>query len=127
MIAYPSPPEQSRPRLKGELLATYSRIEGVTGEGNIDSDPEFIPGTTNPYHLKVSSPCIDSGTETSLTVDLDGNPRPVDVPGIPNNPTAFDMGFYEFHLKKSDMNHDGKVDAEDLLMFQEEWMREENR
>ncbi|MCA9443894.1 MAG: right-handed parallel beta-helix repeat-containing protein [Candidatus Omnitrophica bacterium] len=98
---------------------------GHLGEGNLDSDPVFLDATNYNYELERGSPCIDSGTDTEITTDLDGNPRPVDVLGIGlDGPGAYDMGCYEFQLKKSDLTRDGKVDAEDLLMFQEEWMRE---
>ncbi|MCB9766824.1 MAG: hypothetical protein H6752_01415 [Candidatus Omnitrophica bacterium] len=110
------------------LVVEYSRIEDVSGEGNVQSDPVFIPGTATPYRLQASSPCIDAAMGSTLTLDLDGNPRPVDVLGAGHDgPGAFDMGCYEFQLKKADFNRNGTVDGEDLLFFQEEWMREGSR
>jgi len=37
-------------------------------------------------HLRAASPLIDKGISNALTVDLDGNPRPVGLP---------DLGCYE--------------------------------
>ncbi len=55
------------------------------------------------YHLLPASPCIDAGDNTAVpagvTTDLDGNPRFVDQPEVPDtgNGTApiVDMGAYE--------------------------------
>jgi len=38
------------------------------------------------FHLRAASPLIDKGISSSLTIDLDGNPRPVGLP---------DLGCYE--------------------------------
>jgi hypothetical protein len=103
----------------------------VNGDGNLNVDPHFIGGDPFNYHLSSDSPCIDSGTKTELLVtDLDGNSRPLDVPGVGiDGPNAFDMGAYEypgpFSNSHSDINKDGKVDAEDLLLLQEDWQKGE--
>ena len=34
------------------------------------------------FHLKDSSPAIDKGTNTAISIDLDGNPRPVNLPDL---------------------------------------------
>ena len=34
------------------------------------------------FHLKTGSPAIDQGVNTGITLDLDGNPRPVGLPDI---------------------------------------------
>jgi hypothetical protein len=39
-------------------------------EGNIDDDPLFSLGETNPYSLSDGSPCIDSGTLDTTGLDL---------------------------------------------------------
>jgi len=51
------------------------------GEGNISSDPQFVDAAAGNYRLKLSSPCINAGTNLpgmESTTDFDGNPRIVD-------------------------------------------------
>lgn len=53
------------------------------------------------YHLQSTSPCIDEGTSTGVPpFDLDGNNRPIDIPGLGADGTGaeFDVGAYEFQL-----------------------------
>lgn len=64
---------------------TYSDVQGgYEGMGNINADPLFVGG--GDYRLQEGSPCIDTGSNSavSVTTDLDGNPR------IANN--TVDMG-----------------------------------
>jgi hypothetical protein len=87
------------------------------GEGNIDADPCFVqagyrdvngtPDDVNDdfwvdgdYHLMPGSPCIDAGTDANVYNDMEGNPRPIDWPGVDNNGELddFDMGAYEMPL-----------------------------
>jgi uncharacterized repeat protein (TIGR01451 family) len=94
----------------GQLNATYTDIEeGYAGEGNLNLDPQFTfpitatvaPTTTGDYHLQIFSPAVDAGDNRAVTVatDLDGNPRRVDVPSVPDTgfgtPPIVDMGPYE--------------------------------
>ena len=102
-------------------IVSYSNILGVTGEGNINLDPSFRSWFDGDFRLAADSPCIDAATGTELTKDLDGNPRPVDVIGVDNGPTSFDMGCYEFQLPRADFNQNGKVDGQDVLIFQQDW------
>ena len=55
-------------------------------------DPAFaildFENTLFDFHLTNSSPCIDTGTDTGISTDLDGNPRNASL----NNP---DIGCYE--------------------------------
>lgn len=69
-------------------VISYSDVQGgYTGTGNINIDPQFIGGGN--YHVKPSSPVIDTGDPAStLTTDLDSLPRPVGG--------AVDMGPYEW-------------------------------
>lgn len=108
---------------KGEVVISgtsrryfsYSNIKGgVSGEGNIDADPMFVDPENGDFRLMQGSPCIDSGTDTGLAHDLDGNPRPIG---------RYDMGAYEFPFLRSDINGDGVVDALDLLIFSEDWKK----
>ncbi len=71
----------------GDPTTTYSDIEGgYAGEGNIQSNPEFVSETD--YRLSASSPCIDTGTSNGTpNTDINGNPRP--------QGNGYDMGAYE--------------------------------
>ncbi len=98
----------SGPQLYESSIATYSCIEGWTGDSekrNISEDPRFVdpdgpddsPDTweDNNYRLQGDSPCIDSGKNADWmigAVDLDGNPR------IWRGRASLtvDMGAYEF-------------------------------
>jgi hypothetical protein len=94
---------------------THSFVEGgYPGEGNIEGNPKFVDPANGDYHLLRSSPCIDSGTDTGLTTDFDGNFRPIG---------DFDMGAFEYPLLRSDIDGSGKVDSTDLLILQEDWMK----
>ena len=66
---------------------TYSDIKwGFGGEGNIDVDPLFARDWD--YHLSLSSPCVDSGTDAGVYEDIEGRDRP--------QIAEFDMGAYEY-------------------------------
>jgi len=110
----------------GNTRVGYSNVAGGwPGVGNIDRDPFFIDPENNDYRVQANSPCIDSGSPTGPATDLDGNPRPVDVLGIGRDgPGAYDMGCYEFQLPKADLNSDGRIDAHDLFLFEDQWHRE---
>ena len=57
-------------------------------------DPLFVNPAANDFHLQVESPAIDAGTEIpSLTVDMDGNPRP--------QGKTIDIGAYETQQYRS--------------------------
>jgi parallel beta-helix repeat protein len=119
----------------------HSEIQGgYPGEGNISDDPKFVDAANGDFHLLPDSPCIDSASTTGPNDDLDGNPRPVDIPGIGRDGDgAFDMGCYEFQLPgptptptaepsptmnpRSDIDRNGMVDAEDLMMLLADWKK----
>ena len=68
-------------------IVTFSNIEGgYGGVGNIDADPLFIGD--GDYHLYLSSPCVDSGTDAGVYEDIEGRTRPLR--------SGFDMGAYEY-------------------------------
>ena len=75
---------------------------GTDGGGNIDADPLFVSAPAN-LRLQVTSPAIDAGNNAAVpsgvTADLDGNPRFVDIPAVPDTgngtPPIVDMGAYE--------------------------------
>ncbi len=116
-------------------------------EGSIDADPLFVdpdgpdddPNTfeDNDYRLSAGSPCIDAAdnmavpadtldldgdgdTDEPIPFDLDGNPRFVDDPGMPDSgngdPPIVDMGAYEFQGETcfGDLDGDNDVDLPDL-------------
>jgi hypothetical protein len=64
------------------VTVTYSAVEGgYPGTGNIDADPLF---SGDGYHLTAGSPCIDTGTDTGVSDDIDGDARPMGA--------GYDMG-----------------------------------
>lgn len=95
----------------GTATVSYSNVQGGwAGTGNINTDPLFmdadgadnIAGTVDDnLRLGPNSPCIDAGNNLSVlaTTDLDGNPRFVDIPTVPDTgngtPPIVDMGAYE--------------------------------
>jgi len=81
------------------LTVEYSDVEGgeaaadvepectlIWGDGNIDQDPSFVGG--GDYHLAYDSPCIDSGTDSGIYIDIDGDSRPLGA--------GYDMGSDEY-------------------------------
>jgi len=107
----------------------YSNVwGGWPGEGNIDADPLFRDPENDDFRLRLGSPCIDSASTSGPDRDLDGAPRPMDIPGVGRDgPGAFDMGAYEypsaFRNSLADINRDGKVDALDLHILLEDWKK----
>ncbi|KPA13587.1 PKD domain protein [Candidatus Magnetomorum sp. HK-1] len=58
---------------------TYSNIQGeYEGEGNINVLPNFIDPDSGNFHLSKRSECLNKGKETFLTIDYDGDLRPLD-------------------------------------------------
>ncbi len=139
--------------LTRNVSATYSCVRGgAYGTGNIDSDPLFTAPDQGDYRLQTGSPCIDTG-KGSITVDLLGFGRPVDIPGVGiEGNAAYDMGAYEVQPAipytptptatstftatptgtptpsatptvnpRSDINSDGTIGIDDLMILQREW------
>jgi hypothetical protein len=104
----------------GPMSVNYSIVEGWTGSlggaGNSGADPLFVapPGD---LHVQANSPAIDAGNNAAVPpdsadldgdgdtseptpFDLDGNPRFLDMPSIPDAgvgpPPVVDIGAYEF-------------------------------
>ncbi|MCX7001133.1 MAG: right-handed parallel beta-helix repeat-containing protein [Candidatus Sumerlaeota bacterium] len=124
----------------------WSDIEGgYAGEGNINAEPLFENPAGEDFHLQYGSPCIDTGTSVSISMDLDGYPRPADVPGVGTDGTGweFDMGAFEFQpnyasasdtknhilgraplpaFRKvyADHNGDGVVDVADIIFLMQQ-------
>ncbi len=101
-------------RVLATLPVSYSLIMGGhPGEGNIDADPMFVDLENGDLHLQRGSPCIDSGTDTGLTVDFDGNQRPLGI---------YDMGAFELDTSiRGDIDGNGMVNVLDLLILQQDW------
>ena len=91
------------------VTVSYSDVQGgwsgtgiIDAGNNINADPLFVDGIHD-LHLRHGSPAIDTGTNKFLSpqgtnlvpsIDLDGNPRPVD--GGTGRGAITDMGAYEF-------------------------------
>jgi parallel beta-helix repeat protein len=89
------------------ISITYSDIEGGwTGTGNINADPLFLGN--GDFHLTYGSPCIDSGTDDTVTYpdlpgdDFEGDLRPQEL--------GYDMGADERACVDAD--YDGYYDIE---------------
>lgn len=71
----------------GTTSVRYSDVQGGwPGSGNINADPEFVPGG---YTLAATSTCIDAASDTAETDDFLGTARPQGL--------ASDMGAYEWN------------------------------
>ena len=115
-----------------ELTVAYSNIEGgaasiyVTeysvinwGDGNLNADPLFIDPDYGNYHLSPDSPCVDSGNNAAIPVDMadlddDGDraePTPQDLDGNPRiTDGTVDRGAYE----QPDCNGNGISDWQEM-------------
>ncbi|MGB9740118.1 choice-of-anchor Q domain-containing protein, partial [Chloroflexus sp.] len=102
-------------RVSPRTTISYSDIQGCGGSGNwqwecgnndggnIDADPLFVDAANGNVRLQLTSPAIDAGDNTAvpsgITTDLDGNPRFVNIPTVPDtgngSPLIVDMGAYE--------------------------------
>ncbi len=81
----------------GYPTITYCNVQGGwSGEGNIDTDPNFVDPDNGNYHLNSTSLCIDAGDNSVITElnDLDSHSRIVD--GNCDTTATVDMGAYEF-------------------------------
>jgi hypothetical protein len=128
----------STPFLGPDWTVTHSNIlGGFPGVGNISEDPLFVNAGGGDFHLQAGSPCIDSASVNGPAADLDGNVRPVDVPGTGRDGTGdeFDMGAYEFIPEptpiptptmvnpRSDIDGSSKVDSKDVIILMADWQK----
>jgi predicted outer membrane repeat protein len=111
---------------------SYSDIQGCGGSGvgwqatcgtdggkNIDADPLFVNAAGGNLRLQSGSPAIDAGNNAavpvSVTTDLDGSPRFVDIPTVPDTgsgiPPIVDMGAYEVILTTAAFSSAGAQDG----------------
>ena len=72
-----------------EISYTCTTPLPAGGEGNITNDPQFIDAALTNYHLRTTSPCLNTGLNSEVrgSTDLDGAPRIADG--------TVDMGAYE--------------------------------
>ncbi|MFH1038407.1 MAG: S8 family serine peptidase [PVC group bacterium] len=80
---------------------TSCNIQGGWSSGdNLDAYPVFVDAGSGDYHLQYFSPCIDTGIfqEYVPGIDIDGDPRPIDIPGKGEDGTGkeFDIGADEY-------------------------------
>jgi predicted outer membrane repeat protein len=127
-----TPPFGGIPGIEAEFCLIRG---GYPGDGNINEDPLFLDPDNGDFRLQPGSPCIDSASATGPAFDLDGNPRPIDVPGVGRDGTGdeFDMGAFEFTLlptpaptfvnERSDIDGSDRVDAKDLRILLGDWMK----
>ena len=105
-----SDPQMYNPSGISVSFSDIQQTSGVfPGAGNLNVDPLFVspvlaasaPTTSGDYHLQITSPAIDAGNNAAITAttDLDGYPRRMDVPSVPDTgsgtPPIVDMGAYE--------------------------------
>jgi len=78
----------------------------VTSTGGLPASPSivlgnpmFVDAAHGDYHVNLTSPAIDfAAADTSFSdIDLDGDPRNVDLPGVPNRYGPRDLGAYEWN------------------------------
>ena len=98
--------------LGGTIFDDYNLFSGetLTATGVISSlghsrvaAPRFVNSALDDYHLRLASPAIDAGENDRLplavTADLDGGPRFVNVPSVPDTgagaPPIVDIGAFE--------------------------------
>lgn len=88
-----------------DFTVAFSDIGGgFGGDGNIDADPMFVdaagadgvPGTLDDdLHLLPGSPCIDSGSNAAVSIQLDLDKQPRIMDGDGDDIFVVDMGAYE--------------------------------
>jgi hypothetical protein len=85
----------------------------ASGTGNITNNPCFADAAHGDYSLRCSSPCIDAGTNSTQTVDINGNARCVD--GDFDGGAVTDIGAYEYHPELTDSDGDRACDYNEYV------------
>ncbi|MHC5145462.1 MAG: right-handed parallel beta-helix repeat-containing protein, partial [Planctomycetota bacterium] len=78
-----------------ETAIAYSTIDWP-GAGNNTLPPQFVDPNNGDFRLQRTSPCIDSGKDVPLAIDLAGDVRPWDSPWSANASSGYDRGAFEF-------------------------------
>lgn len=120
------------------VALNHSCVQNITGVfggvGNIGDDPRLadVDGPDNEFgtaddnvRIRVGSPCVDAGDNSAvpvgIVVDLDGVPRFVDDPLMPDTGAGaapiVDMGAYEFPERAGDCTGNGLVNLLDFATF----------
>jgi len=110
-------------------MFAYNNVHSMSGvwdiaANNIDLAPAFFDPVTGDYHLRGTSPCINSGTNgvPSLpSVDLDGNAR--------TNAATVDIGAYEYdntRFHPADVNQDWSISATEFTNYAIAWKNSQN-
>lgn len=80
----------------GNATDTQGVVSG--GSNSLNSDPLFVDPSGYDYHLGEGSAAIDAGMDAGVTIDIDGDIRPMG-PG-------FDIGFDEaIHAPEAELSH----------------------
>lgn len=68
--------------IRSGFSVTYSCVQGgYSGEGNINTDPNFVDPNSSDYHLSLDSPCVNAGDpngDYTGHTDIDGDSRLAD-------------------------------------------------
>jgi T5SS/PEP-CTERM-associated repeat protein len=89
-------------------MTTCCTTPAASGTGNITNNPCFADAAHGDYSLLCSSPCIDAGTTSDQTTDIDGNARCVD--GDFDGTAVPDIGAYEYQPELTDSDGDSFSD-----------------
>jgi hypothetical protein len=81
-----------------QYVLTNDTSSFVSGPGILAGTPTFVDAASGDYHLQRSSPGVDVAPEID-GIDLDGNPRTVDLLDIVNGFGAVDLGAYEIQTQ----------------------------
>jgi len=99
----PGGAQGSANQVTGVASTSFCCVQGgIAGSGNISANPQLV-NVPNDFTLSSTSPCIDAANNALVpngtTIDLGGNPRFVDAPGVPDTGAGtapiVDMGAFE--------------------------------